>query len=119
MIRVPDQASELLMSRICHLMEHDRLFLRSKLKISDIAALLGSNSHYVSECIKAHRACPFSQFINQYRIAYAKQLMQAWPDKKIAAVAIESGFANEMSFFRNFKQVEGVTPREWLNKNKK
>ena len=45
--------------------------------------------------------------------------MQAWPDKKIAAVAIESGFANEMSFFRNFKQVEGVTPREWLNKNKK
>ena len=115
MNKVPDQASDLLMQRICHLMEHGQLFLRSKLKISDIAALLAINSRYVSECIKAHRACTFSEYINHYRIAYAKELMQAWPEKKIAAVAVESGFANEMSFFRCFKQIENMTPRQWMD----
>ena len=36
--------------------------------------------------------------------------------KKIADIYIESGFANEGSFFRTFKAVTGMTPKEWLSK---
>ncbi len=33
---------------------------------------------------------------------------------KTSVVATESGFNTEASFFRNFKAVTGMTPREWI-----
>ncbi len=117
MNKAPDDANDFLFTRICELMETPQLFLRSSLKLSDIAALLGVNSRYVSESIKTHRGCAFSQFVNSYRIDYVKQQLLKYPEKKIAAVALESGFANEISFYRTFKSLTGMTPREWLQMN--
>ena len=119
MNKAPNDAIDSLFDSICKLMEEQQLFHRSRLRLSDIAAQLGVNSRYVSDCIKAHCHCPFAQFINNYRIDYVKQNMQHHPDKKIAAVAIESGFDNEISFYRTFKNFTGMTPREWLAKASK
>lgn len=105
-----------LMPRIRELMDHDRLFLQSELKVADVAALLGTNVRYVSDCINQQEGCSFSQFVNGYRIDYAKKQLRDHPDKKIASVAYESGFANETSFFRAFKALTGMTPREWVTK---
>jgi len=62
--------------------------------------------------------CPngqsFSQFANTYRVRHAQELLRQQPDVKTAAVAANSGFSTEVSFFRNFKAVTGMTPREWL-----
>ena len=58
----------------------------------------------------------FSQFVNIYRVEHAKRVMRRNPDKKIVDIYIESGFANEGSFFRTFKAVTGMTPKEWLSK---
>lgn len=35
-------------------------------------------------------------------------------DAKLASVALASGFTNETSFFRVFKAITGLTPKEWL-----
>jgi AraC-like DNA-binding protein len=104
------------MPRIRELMDRDRLFLQSELKVADVAALLGTNVRYVSDCINQQEGCSFSQFVNGYRIDYAKKQLRDHPDKKIASVAYESGFANETSFFRAFKALTGMTPREWVTK---
>ena len=107
------QAEEQLMATIIQLMEQQRLYLNSELKVADIAELAGTSSRNVSDCIKAARGCSFSQFVNSYRIDYAKQLLVSEPDIKVAAVALQSGFANEMSFFRTFKTITSMTPKEW------
>ena len=106
--------NEELMQRICRLMEQEQLYLKSGLKVSDVAAALGTNSSYVTACINSLRGCSFSQFVNGYRIDYAKQMMRNHPDKKMTEVWISSGFANETSFFRTFKAVVGTTPKEWM-----
>ena len=102
-----------LIATIIQLMEEQQLYLNSELKVADVAELAGTNSRNVSDCIKAARGCSFSQFVNAYRIDYAKQLLVSQPDIKVAAVALQSGFANEMSFFRTFKAHLGMTPKEW------
>lgn len=94
-------------------MEQQQLYLNSELKVADVAELIGTSSRNVSDCIKAARGCTFSHFVNTYRIDYAKQLLVNEPDIKVVAVALQSGFANEISFFRTFKSHIGKTPREW------
>lgn len=104
-----------LMMRISQIMEEQRLYLNSKLRISDLAALLGVSQNYISACINTQKGCSFSTFINGYRIDYAKQLLISQPDMKISHVATESGFTNEQTFHTNFKQITGLTPRQWLS----
>lgn len=116
MKKAPNDAIDPLFDSICKLMEEQQLFHRSRLRLSDIAAQLGVNSRYISECIKNNSGYTFTQFINDYRINYVKQQLQQFPNKKIAAIALESGFDNEISFYRTFKNFTGMTPREWLAK---
>ncbi len=105
---------ETLMERIDHLIVDKKLYLNSDLKIQDVATMLGTNSRYVSNCINENKDCSFSQYVNRFRIDYAKRIIRQSPDTKMLAVAIESGFANETSFFRTFKQITGTSPKQWI-----
>ena len=110
-----DSADAELMQRICCLMEEQQLYLNSELKVQDVADALGSNRTYVSNCIKNIRGCSFSQFVNGYRVEYAKQLLSSDADKKLSESWPCSGFSSESSFFRAFKAVTGTTPKDWLS----
>ena len=105
-----------LMQRIVQLMEQEKPYLSSELKVSDLADRLGVNSRTLSDCIRNSTGSTFANFINAYRIDYAKQLMRQQPDIKISEVFLSSGFANETTFFRIFKAVTGMTPNEWKAK---
>ena len=104
---------EALMQRICQLMDEEQPFLNSELKIADIASQLGTNVSYVSACINRQKGCSFNQFVNGYRINYAKAMLRHKPEKKLSEVWTASGFANETTFFRTFKTITGMTPTDW------
>ena len=106
-----------LLPKVCQLMEQQQLYLQPDLKVSDVAAALSTNSRYVSECIKAEYNCSFIQFVNSYRINHAKKMLRQQPDIKIIALATASGFSVESTFFRAFRAVTGMTPREWIAQN--
>lgn len=107
---------EVLMQRIHKLMTEQQLFKQSELKVADVAVLLNTNARYVSDCINQLEGRSFSQYVNGFRIDYAKQQLRQQPDIKLSILSLESGFANETSFFRAFKTLTGMTPREWLTK---
>lgn len=112
--QVPDPV---LMSRICELMEREKPYLNSDLKIADIASMLAVNRYYISDCINSARGCSFSQFVNTYRTEHAKQLLLTRPDIKLTEVWVSSGFSTERTFLRNFKAITGMTPSEFKGKN--
>ena len=114
-----DNRQKATMQRIRQLMEQQQLYLNSELKIGDVAVLLNTNSRYVSNCINAEEGVTFSQFVNNYRVAYAKQLLSQQPDKKMSGIYAEAGFSGESSFFRIFKSVTGLTPKEWRKQEAK
>lgn len=109
-----DEDSEHLISRINLLMEQEKLYLNSQLRLTDVADRLNTSSTYVSRCINTKIGYTFNQFVNTYRISHAQQLLRQQPDMKILTLSTASGFANETSFFRTFKALTGMTPKEWL-----
>ena len=111
------KASTDLMHRINELMEKEKLYLNSELKLADLATMLATNRNAISSCINTQCNCSFSQFINSYRINHAKELMRQQPDIKISVVWVASGFSTESSFFRTFKAITGMTPNEYRGKN--
>lgn len=113
----PDSNKEL-MQRICNLMEQQQLYLNSNLKLVDIATMLATNRNVISSCINTQRGCSFSQFVNEYRVTFAQELMRRQPDVKISEVWMKSGFSTETSFFRSFKAATGKTPSEWKSTEK-
>ena len=106
-----DQSSKQLMQRITALMQHGQVYLQSELKLADMAAMLGVTQQQMTRCVKQETGLSFTLFANRYRIDHAKRIMQEQPDTKLA-----SGFTNETSFFRVFKAITGLTPKEWLTR---
>ncbi|MDR1380343.1 MAG: helix-turn-helix domain-containing protein, partial [Tannerella sp.] len=55
----------------------------------------------------------FNDFINLYRVAHAKKLIQDNSQYTLEYVFQSSGFKNQSSFNRIFKALEGTTPSEY------
>ena len=103
------------MERINNLMEQQRLYLNPDLNLAYIANELGLNRNYVSDCINSQTGGSFTTYVTNYRINHAKSLLRNKPDIKISDVWMSCGFTNEASFFRTFKSVTGMTPKEWIS----
>ena len=108
-----EAANAELMQRIHHLVVEEKQFLNSDLTVSALAKQIGTHRNNISACVNLIKGCNFTQYVNGYRIEYAKQLMLKNPDQKANAIGIDSGFANDTSFFRTFRALTGQTPGDW------
>lgn len=111
---LPNVKCNELMDRITELMEKEQLYLDSDLNMSKVATRLGVHRNEVSMVVNTSKGISFSQLVNTYRIEHAKQQLLRNPDIKMINVAIGSGFSSDTSFFRTFKAIVGVTPKEWI-----
>lgn len=110
-----ERDQQALLQRIRELMESRELYLTPGLKISDVAEALDTNRTYISACINRQTGMSFSDYVNGFRVRYAQSLIRRKdPDLTLTQIGIQSGFAGDTSFFRNFKKVTGQTPSEWL-----
>ena len=60
----------------------------------------------------------FSRWLAEYRVHHLLSLVALRPDSDITALASESGFTSRTSFFRQFRQVTGLTPNQYRNVRK-
>ena len=95
-------------------METCRPYLRQTLSLEELARQLGTNKVYLSRTINVISGRNYCQFVNYYRIQYAKQLMRKNSDSKMIEVALASGFNSVVTFNMAFKLNEDLTPSEWL-----
>lgn len=94
-----------------HIIQKKR-YLDANLKITDIAHELGTNEKYISQAITVAGNTRFNQLIAFYRINDAKKLLTS-PEAaslSIREIALKSGFSNQPSFQRKFKELTGMTP---------
>ena len=110
-------SDEELMQRICEVIERGEQYLTPRLKLSDIAVELGVSVATLTDCISRQRNCTFAQLVAEYRVRYAQQLLADNPDMKLSIVITKSGFTSETTFFRTFKTVTGLSPKEWVTQN--
>ncbi|TWJ17469.1 helix-turn-helix protein [Bacteroides zoogleoformans] len=104
----------LLGETIGRIIKSQQLFRQKGLLITDVAKLAGSNRTYISTYLNQELNTSFSDFINNYRVEYAKSLLASKdPVYSIPEIFEMSGFTNEVSFYRIFKKHTGLTPKQW------
>ena len=106
-------ASQQLSEQLLQIIEKEELFKQPDLRLTDIAARLATNRTYISAIIKSLSGENFSNLINGYRVRHAQKLMKAHPDMSVTVIAEESGFSSRSAFYRNFKEMTGLSPAEW------
>ena len=90
---------------------HSRLS-DSQLTLKDLASQLGFSPSYLSVLIKKKLGLPFQEYLIQERMKKAKLLLLT-TDLKIYEIADQVGFEDMNYFSQRFKQVVGVTPRQY------
>lgn len=101
-----------------HLLYEEKNFLDPDLSLKSLSKLMDLNSHQLSQLINQSYGTSFPILINELRIEEAKILLQANHEKKLLAVALESGFSNQTNFIRVFKQFTGQTPSQFRGEHK-
>lgn len=102
-----------LYDRVLKLMEEKQPYLDPTLKLSDLATMLFTNKVYLSRAINAASGVNVKQFVNNYRVQYAKELMKKDPRLQVQEVAALSGFQTTASLNMAFKLFQGMTPGQY------
>lgn len=84
--------------------------------ISQLATSVDSNITYISKAIKLNKNMNFNIFVNSYRIDMVKGMLDSDFQNKYTMryIYTSSGFRHQSTFNKVFKQIEGVTPSEYI-----
>lgn len=104
--------------RIYLLFEKEHVYLNPRLRLSELAMLLGTNRTYLSQYFNQNCESTFYDFVNDYRIHHAKLLLHS-TDDTLETIAMNSGFNSLSTFRRAFVQREGMSPIEFRASNGK
>lgn len=101
----------------------------SETLISQIFAFIEENAHQDCSLTKLAETMPYSyvhlsrffkqvcgitfvEYVNHYRVSEACYMLKN-TDKSVTNIGLECGYTSVRSFNRNFKEVTGMTPREY------
>jgi AraC-like DNA-binding protein len=103
-------------------LQQDKVFRDSEISLHRLADKTGLPVNVVSHTINKVLGKNFRNLINEYRIAEVKEKLSdpRFDHLSILGIALECGFNSEASFYRVFKQVVGMSPREFaeIQRNK-
>ena len=113
-----DSDAEKYLGRLLKHMETKKPFLDVDLTIQDVAESLSIPRHYLTQVINEKLNKNFYQFINEYRVEEVKILLADKDYQKytMTAIAFEAGFNSKSSFNSAFKEITGMTPSEYKEK---
>lgn len=88
-----------------------------KLTVPEIAADVELHPDYAATLFRKTFGMTIVTFITRHRIAHAQRLLLS-TDEQIIKIASESGFDSLSRFNRAFKQMTGLTPREYRSSHR-
>jgi YesN/AraC family two-component response regulator len=108
---------EKLMNRIEVLLEEHHSYLNSEFSLKSIEKELNLSGRYISTAIKSKKGLNFNQYIHQKRMDYFLNHYVnkiSFANKTIEEVAADLGYKSINTFYVNFKNTTGMTPKEFF-----
>ena len=99
------------------LMTKNEMFLDENLSLPQLADCLGISPHQLSQFLNTRLNKNFKMFVNEYRIAKAKELLIQDKDAKVLAIALDVGFKSKSTFNAAFLKVTGTAPSQYRKSN--
>ncbi|MEM9526772.1 MAG: helix-turn-helix domain-containing protein, partial [Bacteroidota bacterium] len=99
-------------SHLADLMEREKLYCNPRLSRRLVADRLGISEGYFSQLINEKLGVGFTDYVNNYRIQLARNMLldPAFAAYSLAAIGLEAGFNSRSAFYRTFKKATGRTP---------
>ena len=90
---------------------------QNNISIENIATVCGINRSYLGKIFRNSIGRSPQEFLMNYRMVKATELLKL-TSLSIADISSAVGYENQLHFSRAFKNIYGVSPREWRNQNK-
>lgn len=92
-----------------------KAYLDKGLTLSSLASQMNITTHQLSEFLNVEQKQSFNDYINSFRIEYAKELLKGRDGKlyTLEGIAEKSGFNSLSTFHRHFKKHTDLTPKQW------
>ncbi len=92
-----------------------KLYLNQELTLRLLAQQVNMNEKKLSLWINQFTESNFYHLINQFRVAEFKEQLAAPENKNysLLGIAQNAGFRNKSTFYKAFKELEGITPNEY------
>ena len=105
--------------RLKDLLQKEELYLDPNLTLKNVADRLATNTKYLSQVVNHHSGKNFQHFINNYRVAESKNQILNKDNNNLTlyGIALQCGFKNKSTFYKVFKEITGMTPREFQKQN--
>lgn len=102
---------------VCKMVEYIDAHYTEPMSLFDLSQALGYSYRYMSGVVNKFFKLSLPQIVNRYRVSYACKMLSE-TETDITEIALLCGFGSMRSFNRNFKDVTGVSPREYRTSNK-
>ncbi len=90
---------------------------QNDISVEDIAASCGQNRSYFGKIFRENMGKSPQEFLISYRMTKAVELLKL-TSLSIADIGNAVGYPNQLHFSRAFKNVYGVSPRQWRYENR-
>ncbi len=90
----------------------EKLYLNPKLKLTDVARLVGTNRTYLSAYFNKTAGSTFYDYVNGLRLDHAEKLLVETNDT-LVVIAEESGFNSLSTFRRSFEARHHCSPAQY------
>ncbi|MDD4427441.1 MAG: helix-turn-helix domain-containing protein [Paludibacter sp.] len=107
-----DLSNNILIEKIIHLFEKQKIFLNESLTIVDLANITGTNRTYISHIINHHYHQNFCTFVNNFRVEEVKRIIVKDPSATNQILAEKCGFSSADSLKRVIKNMTGMSVTE-------
>ena len=106
--------------RVLVFMEREKPYLIQDFSIEDLADMLDVPRHHLYYCFKNILKTRFVTLRSEFRVREAqRRLLEADMEKNtFIGIGKSCGFASTSAFYRTFREVEGCTPGEFLERSK-
>jgi len=107
--------SDEIWDQIKHSMEQKKMYQNPTLRLNDLVQEIEKPLPHISQVINERMNMSFLDFVNQYRVEEAKELLcnEKSQSLTILAIGYEVGFNSKTTFYTSFKRVTGQTPSEY------
>lgn len=85
---------------------------KHEIYLQEIAAMLNMSSVSFSRYFKHHTRKTFSEYVTEVRISHACSLLML-DNENISQISYSSGFENLSNFYRHFRKITGIIPKDY------
>ena len=102
---------------VTNYMEIEKPYIDNELRLVNLADQVGFSTHLLSKIINKKYGKNFNNFVNDYRLKEAEELLLLDDSYNVKNIYFDVGFNNKTTFYKAFKSKNNCTPLEFITKN--